>query len=73
MDADRLAERIEKLEEHRLDHIEKTLDELVARQREMERQLQNYSARWGVLLMVGSALVAGLKLFWNDLMRFMGK
>lgn len=68
-----LQNKIEKLEEQRLEHIEKQLEEIISRQRDMEKRLERYSARWGFLFMVGSAVVAAVKLFWNDIARVFGK
>ena len=65
-DVERLHEKIQHLEEQRLDRIEKTIKEIMDNQREMEKQLERYSARWGFVLMVGSALIAAVKIFWHD-------
>ena len=67
----RLEEKIEHLEQRRLDRIEATLEEVINNQREMEKQLERYSARWGFVLMVGSALIAALKIFWDDIARIL--
>lgn len=69
----KLQDKIERLEQHRLDNIEKQLDEIISRQRDMEKRMERYSARWGFLFMVGSAIVAALKLFWHDIARIFGK
>ena len=69
MDVTKLEEKIEHLEEKRLDRIEKTIEEIMENQRQMERQLERYSARWGIILMVGSALIAAVKLFWDDILK----
>lgn len=66
-----LEQKIERLEEERLSRIEHALEELVNNQREMEKQLERYSARWGLILMVGSAVLAALKFFWEDLTKFL--
>ena len=68
-----LQQKLEHLEERRLDEIESTLKEVIANQRKMEKQLERYSARWGFVLMVGSALIAAIKIFWQDFLRLMGK
>lgn len=68
---ERLEDKIQHLEDKRLDKIEATLEQVIANQREMERQLERYSARWGFVLMVGSALIAALKIFWADILRFL--
>lgn len=68
-----LKEKIDRLEEHRLDKIEETLEEVVRNQRRMERELERYSARWGFVLMVGTGLIAALKLGWQDILRIFGK
>ena len=72
-DVDKLHERIQNLEEKRLDRIENTISQIMENQREMEKQLERYSARWGIVLMVGSALLAAIKLFWADIARIFGK
>ena len=72
-DVDKLHERIQNLEEKRLDRIENTISEIMENQRQMEKQLERYSARWGFVLMVGSALLAAVKLFWADIARIFGK
>ena len=72
-DVDKLHERIQNLEEKRLDRIENTISEIMENQRQMEKQLERYSARWGIVLMVGSALLAAIKLFWADIARIFGK
>lgn len=69
-EVERLESKIQHLEDKRLDKIEATLEQVIANQREMEKQLERYSARWGFVLMVGSALIAALKIFWADIMRF---
>ena len=69
-EVERLESKIQHLEDRRLDKIEATLAEVIANQREMEKQLERYSARWGFVLMVGSALIAALKIFWGDIIRF---
>lgn len=69
-EVERLEDKIQHLEDKRLDKIEATLAQVIANQREMERQLERYSARWGFVLMVGSALIAALKIFWADIVRF---
>lgn len=68
---ERLEDKIQHLENKRLDKIESTLEQVISNQREMERQLERYSARWGFVLMVGSALIAALKIFWHDILRFL--
>ena len=75
----RLEDKIAHLEEKRLEHIEdevakisRKMDELINNQVEMDKQLERYSARWGAVLMVGSAMVAALKYFWNDMARIFG-
>jgi len=68
-----LHDKIEHLEEKRLDHIEQTLDEISARQRVMEKQMERYAARWGFVLMVGTALVAAVKFFWEDFAKIFGR
>ena len=70
-EVERLEDKIQHLEDKRLDKIEATLEQVIANQREMERQLERYSARWGFVLMVGSALIAALKIFWADILRFL--
>ena len=72
-DVDKLHKRIQNLEEKRLDRIENTISEIMENQRQMEKQLERYSARWGFVLMVGSALLAAVKLFWADIARIFGK
>jgi hypothetical protein len=72
-DVEKLHERIQNLEEKRLDRIENTISEIMENQRQMEKQLERYSARWGFVLMVGSALLAAVKLFWADIARIFGK
>ena len=72
-DVDKIHERIQNLEEKRLDRIENTISEIMENQRQMEKQLERYSARWGFVLMVGSALLAAIKLFWADIARIFGK
>jgi hypothetical protein len=72
-DVEKLHERIQDLEEKRLDRIENTISQIMENQREMEKQLERYSARWGFFLMVGSALLAAVKLFWADIARIFGK
>ena len=67
MDVEHLHEKIQHLEEQRLDRIEAQIDQIMQNQRDMEKQLERYSARWGILLMVGSAVLAAIKLFWDDL------
>lgn len=73
---ERLEQKIAHLEEKRLESIEGEIrilsgkvDELILAKAETDRQLERYSARWGLLLMVGSAIVAGIKLFWGDFLR----
>lgn len=68
-DVEKLKEKLESLEERRLSQIERTLEEVIANQRRMEKQLERYSARWGFVLMVGSAILAAIKFFWEDLTR----
>jgi hypothetical protein len=72
-DINRLHEKIQHLEEQRLERIEASIDEIIANQRRMERQLERYSARWGFILMVGSASLAAIKFFWQDVMKLFGK
>ena len=67
LEVEKLKQKIDNLEEQRLDRIEKKIDELAQNQLDMEKELARYSARWGVVFMVGSAIVAALKLFWEDL------
>lgn len=62
-----LEEKIRHLEEQRLDRIEAALDQVIQNQRDMERELERYGARWGLLLMVGSAVLAALKLSWENI------
>ena len=68
-DVEKLHERIQNLEEKRLDRIENTISEIMENQRQMEKQLERYSARWGIVPMVRSALLAAVKLFWDDLIK----
>ncbi len=70
-DIDKLHEKIQYLEEQRLDRIEKDIAQIMENQRAMERQLERYSARWGLVLMVGSAVLAALKLFWDDIVKIL--
>lgn len=65
--------KVAELEEQRLAKIEAKIDEFDKRQRAMEKQLEKYAARWGMLFMLGSAVLAALKLFWADIARFFGK
>ena len=69
-DVERLHEKIQHLEEHRLDRMEKDISQIMENQRNMEKQMERYSARWGLVLMVGSALLAAVKLFWDDFLKF---
>lgn len=64
---ERLEEKIEHLEEKRLETIESQLSTVIKNQRVFEKELERYRARWGLVLMVGSALLATVKLFWEDL------
>lgn len=68
---EKLEQEIKDLRDRRLDDIENTLKQVVENQHEMEKQLERYSARWGLILMVGSAVLAALKFFWEDLTKFL--
>ena len=72
-DVEKLHERIQNLEEQRLDRMEKDISKIMENQRRMEKQMERYSARWGLVLMVGSALLAAVKLFWDDFLKLLGK
>ena len=69
-DVERLHEKIQQLEEQRLDRMEKDISQIMQNQRVLEKQMERYSARWGIILMVGSALLAAVKLFWDDFLKF---
>lgn len=67
---EQLQKKIEGLEEQRLRHIEQQLEMIMSSQRDMEKQLEKYGARWGTVLMVLTGLGAAVQLLWDDIVRF---
>ena len=71
-----LHERVAKIEE-RVEHIDKIASERKGRMQRiedkldnMEKDLERYRGTVGAILLVGTAVMTFLKLFWIDLKKF---